>query len=127
MASDELWDIEAFQETLSPNFQTALSQLMTQNPAMPEREPAAIQDALLKLLIRMRRARLQENLSAMQFLLHDAEESDNREAMLEFSAIINANRRDRHHLERVLARREKVSYGVPHAESGIMIVPEIPQ
>ncbi len=121
IASDELWDIEVFQDALSPDFHLILSHLMTQTLTMPEREPAAIQDALLKLLIRLRRARLRENLYAMQFLLRDAQENHNREAILEFSANINANRRDRHHLERVLVRRNQISYGVTHVESGAVI------
>ena len=121
IASDELWDINAFQETLSPGYHPVLSQLITQIMTMPEREPADVQDALLKLLIRLRYTRLRENLSAMQFLLHDAQECADREAILEFSASINANRRDRHHLERVLARRNHISYGIIRAEPGIAI------
>ncbi len=121
IASDELWDINAFQETLSPGYHPVLSQLITQIMTMPEREPADVQNALLKLLIRLRYTRLRENLSAMQFLLHDAQECADREAILEFSASINANRRDRHHLERVLARRNHISYGIIRAEPGIAI------
>ncbi|MCZ0940844.1 MAG: hypothetical protein OXJ55_19530, partial [Caldilineaceae bacterium] len=121
IASDELWDIRAFQETLSPAYHPVLSQLTTQILAMPEREQGEIQNALLKLLIRLRYARLRESLSAMQFLLHDAQENENREAILEFSSIINANRRDRHHLEHVMARSTQVTYGVTRVESGIAI------
>ena len=120
-ASDELWDIRAFQEALSPGYHAVLSQLTAQILTMPEQEQAVIQNALLKLLIRLRYARLRESLSAMQFLLHDAQENEDREAILEFSAIINANRRDRHHLDRVWARISQVSYGITRVESGIAI------
>ncbi len=124
IASDELWDINAFQETLSSTYHSVLSQLMTQIMTMPEKEPADVQNALIKLLIRLRCSRLREDLSAMQFLLHDAQEGDDREAILEFSASVNANRRDRHHLERVLVRRSQVSYGAARTDQGILIVPE---
>ncbi len=127
IASDELWDINAFQETLSSTYHQVLSQLMTQIMTMPEKEPADVQNALIKLLIRLRCSRLREDLSAMQFLLHDAQEGDDREAILEFSASINANRRDRHHLERVLVHRSQVSYGAARIDQGIIIVPESPQ
>ncbi len=120
-ASDELWDIRAFQEALSPGYHAVLSQLTAQILTMPEQEQAVIQNALLKLLIRLRYARLRESLSAMQFLLHDAQENEDRGAILEFSAIINANRRDRHHLDRVWARISQVSYGITRVESGIAI------
>ena len=121
LASDEVWDIRAFQETLNPSYHEVLPQLTAQILSIPEREQETVQNALLKLLIRLRYARLRESLSAMQFLLHDAQENEDREAILEFSAIINANRRDRHHLERVMARRSQVSYGVTRVESGIAI------
>ena len=121
IASDELWDIKAFQETLNPSYHPVLSQLTTQILTMPEREPGDVRNELLKLLIRLRDARLRESLSAMQFLLHDAQENEDREAVLELSAIINANRRDRHHLEHVMARSILVSYGTTRVESGIAI------
>ena len=121
IASDELWDINSFQETLNPSYLPVVSQLTMQILTMPEREPGDVQNELLKLLIRLRYARLRESLSAMQFLLHDAQENENREAILEFSAIINANRRDRHHLEHVMARSTQVSYGTTRVESGIAI------
>jgi DNA primase len=121
IASDELWDIKAFQETLNPGYHPVLSQLTTQILSMPEQEPGDVRTELLKLLIRLRYARLRESLSALQFLLHDAQENENREAILEFSAIINANRRDRHHLEHVMARSILVSYGTTRVESGIAI------
>ena len=127
IASDELWDINAFQDTLSSTYHPVLSQLMTQIMTMPEREPADVQNALIKLLIRLRCSRLREDLSAMQFLLHDAQEGDDREAVMEYSSSINANRRDRHHLERVLVRRSQVSYGAARTDLGIVIVPESPQ
>ncbi|MYJ79983.1 MAG: DNA primase [Caldilineaceae bacterium SB0670_bin_27] len=121
IASDELWDINSFQETLNPSYLPVISQLTMQILSMPEREPGDVRNELLKLLIRLRYARLRESLSAMQFLLHDAQENENREAILEFSAIINANRRDRHHLEHVMAGSIQVSYGTTRVESGIAI------
>lgn len=121
ITGDEPWDLEVFQESLSANLHEVLGSLMAQALALPEREVGEIQDALLKLLIRLRRERLRENLSAMQFLLHDAQTGDDREAILEFSAAINANRRDRHHLERVLVRRNRISYGVTRVETGVQI------
>ncbi len=127
IASDELWDINAFQETLSSTYHPVLAQLMTQIMTMPEKEPADVQNALIKLLIRLRCSRLREDLSAMQFLLHDAQEGEDREAILEYSASINSNRRDRHHLERVLVRRSQVSYGAARTDHGIVIVPESSQ
>ena len=121
MASVELWDIEIFQDTLSPIYHTVLSQLTTQIATLPEREPSDVQNALRKLLIRLRDSRQRENLSAMKFLFLDAEESDDRDAIREYAAIINTIRRDRNHLERVMVRISQVSYGAARTELGIAI------
>ena len=88
---------------------------------MPEQEPDEIRHEMRKLLLRLRDARQRENLSAMQSLLHDAQERDDRETIREFSPLINAIRRDRNHLERVMVRMSQVSYGVARAESGMVI------
>ena len=121
MASVELWDIEIFQETLSPIYHTLLSQLTTQIVTLPAREPSEVQNALRKLLIRLRDSRQRENLSAMKFLVLDAEESDDHEAIQEYAAIINTIRRDRNHLERVMVRISQISYGATRTELGIAI------
>ena len=118
IAGDELWDIEVFQEMLSSNLYTTLTHLRTQSGTLPEREPADIQDAIRKLLIRLRDARLRENSTAVQFLF---EEENDRTAIHEYSAIINTIRRERNHLERVRTRISQVSYGVTRVESGIAI------
>ena len=49
IASDELWDTRAFQETLSPSYHPVLSQLTTQVIAMPEREQGDIQNAFAQI------------------------------------------------------------------------------
>lgn len=121
IASDEIWSIEVFQETLKPEYHPALSDLMTELVKMPEREQAEIHNALRKLLIRLRDSRQRKNLSAMQSLLQDAQESDDRETVREYSAIIGAIQRDRYHLDRLLGRISQVSYGAAPFETGIAI------
>ncbi|MDE0631248.1 MAG: DNA primase [Caldilineaceae bacterium] len=118
IAGDDLWDIEIFQENLSSNLHTTLSHLRTQIGTLPEREPAEIQDASRKLLIRLRDARLRENSTAVQFLF---EEENDQTAIQEYSAIIDTIRRERNHLERVRTRISQVSYGTTRVESGIAI------
>ncbi|MBX3000963.1 MAG: DNA primase [Caldilineaceae bacterium] len=121
ITGDELWDLEAFQETLSPNLHGRLADLIQQAVALPERNIVEMQEAVLKAVIRLRRERLREDLYAMQFLLQDAQQTDDREAVLGYSTAINAHRRDRHHLEHVLQRLNRVSYGSKRFEQGIRI------
>ncbi len=127
IASDEFWNIEIFQEGLNPSYHPILSRLMTQFMAMPEKEPEDIRFEIRKLLLRLRNTRQRENLSEIQTLLHDAQESDDRETIREFSPIINTIRRDWNHLERVMIRMSQVTYGDARIDQGIIIVPESPQ
>ena len=126
IASDVLWDFEAFREMLNPNLHTVLSRLMME-PTMPEREPADIQEALFKLFIRLRDSRLRKVSTDVKFMFLDAEESKDGHAVRRYATIINTIRRDRNHLERVLVRRSQVSYGAARTDPGIVIVPESPQ
>jgi DNA primase len=121
ITSDELWDLEAFQEILVPNFHGKLGQLLKQAAELPERDLVEMQEAVLKAVIRLRRERLHAELSAMQFLLQDAQQHSNREGILGYSTAINANRRERHHLEQVLDRLNRTSYGSKRFEQGIRI------
>ncbi|RME56299.1 MAG: DNA primase [Caldilineae bacterium] len=121
IAGDELWDMESFQETLGPHLHSRLADLMIRAANLPEREPNDTQEALLKAMIRLRRERLREDLAAMQFLLQDAQRVNDREAILEYSGAINAIRRERQHLDRVLARIQRVPYGMHRLDQGVQI------
>jgi DNA primase len=121
MSSDELWDLEAFQEILSPDLHGRLGGLLQQAAELPERDLAEMQEAVMKAVIRLRRERLHAELSAMQFLLQDAQQHGDREGILGYSSAINANRRERHHLEQVLDSLNRISYGSKRFEHGIRI------
>jgi DNA primase len=121
ITSDEIWDLEAFQEALPVNLHGRLAALIQQAAQLPERDTSEMQEALLKAMIDLRLARLREDLSTMQFLLQDARHTDEREAVLGYSTTINAHIRNRHHLERVLKRLNRVSYGSKQFEQGIRI------
>lgn len=127
IASDEFWNLESFQEGLSPSYHPILSRLMTQFTAMPEKGLEDIRLEMRKLLFRLRDARQRENLSDIQTLLHDAQENDDRETINEFSPIINTIRRDRNHMERQKINLSQVNYGAARTDLGIVIVPESPQ
>ncbi len=121
ISSDELWDLEAFQEVLPRNLHGRLAEMVQHAAALPERDFAEMQEAVLKVVIRLRRERLRQDLNAMQFLLQDAQQGNDREAVLGYSTAINANRRERHHLEQVLESLNRISYGSKRFEQGIRI------
>jgi len=88
---------------------------------LPERETEAIREALVKGILRMRRERLSDVFSTLNFLLQDAQESGDRQALLGFSTAINSNRRERHHLDRVSASINRAPYGVTRTQQGVRI------
>lgn len=121
ITGDENWDLEAFQETIPSHLHGRLAALIQLAAASPERDLADMQEAVLKAVIRLRRERLHEDLNAMQFLLQDAQQNGDRDAVLGYSTAINANRRERHHLERVLERLNRITYNAGRLEQGIRI------
>ncbi len=121
ITGDENWDLEAFQEVVPVHLHGRLADLLQQAAASPERDLPEMQEAVLKAVIRLRRERLREDLSAMQFLLQDAQQSEDRDAVLGYSTAINANRRERHHLEQVLERLNRNSYSASRIEQGTRI------
>ena len=119
LASDELWDLAHFQESLNADLHEALAELMLHSMELPDRNIESIREAIVKVLIRLRRERLWEVFSTINFLLQDAQESGDRQALLGYSSAINSNRRERHHLDRVLASINRAPYGVTRTEQGI--------
>ena len=121
LAGDELWDLDYFQTSLNPDLHEAMTELVLHGMALPDRETAAIQEAVVKAIVRMRRERLSDVFSTLNFLLLDAQESGDRQALLGFSTAINTNRRERHHLDRVTASINRAPYGVTRTEQGVRI------
>ncbi len=121
LAGDELWDVEHFQETLNGDLHEALAELMLHGLELPESDTVSIREAVVKVLIRLRRERLWSIFSSINFLLQDAQESGDRQALLGYSVAINTNRRERHHLDRVLASINRAPYGVTRTEQGVRI------
>ncbi|RLT37112.1 MAG: DNA primase [Chloroflexi bacterium] len=119
LAGDELWDLTHFQESLNADLHEALAELMLHGIELPDRDTESIREALVKVLIRLRRERLWHVFSTINFLLQDAQESGDRQALLGYSSAINSNRRERHHLDRVLASINRTPYGVTRVEQGI--------
>ncbi|MBX3054753.1 MAG: DNA primase [Caldilineaceae bacterium] len=121
LAGDELWDLENFQESLNSDLHEALAELMLHGMALPDMDTESIREAVVKGIVRMRRERLSDVFRTLNFLLLDAQESGDRQALMGFSAAINSNRRERHHLDRVSASINRTPYGVTRTEQGVRI------
>ena len=121
LAGDELWDLESFQQSLNPDLHDTLAELMLHGMELPNTNTESIREAVAKVLIRLRRERLGDIFSTLNFLLQDAQENSDRQALLGYSTAINSNRRERHHLDRVLASINRAPYGVTRTEQGVRI------
>jgi DNA primase len=121
LAGDEIWDLEHFQESLNTDIHESLAELMLYDIEMPDNDIGSVKEAIIKNLIRLRRGRLSELFDSITFLQKDAYESGDRQAWLGYSAAINSNRRERHHLDRVLASINRAPYGVTRTEQGVSI------
>ncbi len=104
ISRDEPWDLEAFQSTLAPELHGWLAQLVRHAATLPQRELSELQEALIKVMIRIRLERLKTQLNSMHFLLRDAQQLQDREAIMRYSTAINRNRRERHHLQQLLVQ-----------------------
>ena len=104
ISRDEPWDLEAFQSSLAPELHGWLAQLVSYATTLPQRELGELQEALIKVMIRIRLERLKTQLNSMHFLLRDAEQAKDREAIMRYSTAINRNRRERHHLQQLLVQ-----------------------
>jgi DNA primase len=111
ISSDEQWDLELFQETLKPELHPWLAQLIVYATELPHRELSELKEGVIKAVIRMRLERLRKHLNSMQFLLRDAQQADDRESIISYSAAINRNRRERHHLQQKLKDLSRTSFG----------------
>lgn len=109
IVSDEPWDLELFQETLTSHLHERLARLVTISTRLPDRTLPALEEAALKALLRMRLGRLKADLDAITFMLNEVQRSGDRSATLEYSLSINRHRRERYHLERVLSELSKMS------------------
>jgi hypothetical protein len=121
ITSDEQWDLELFQETVTPHLHGRLEYLLEVNEQRPRLNPVELRDDMLKVLVRMRLQRLRADNLHIKYLIDDAQRQGDREAARSFDAINNRNLRELAHLQRTLVELSRVLTVQGRAEQGVKI------
>lgn len=119
MTSDEQWEIELFQETLTPHLHGRLAELMVYGAQLPPRTEMEQREDLVRTLIRLRIERLSIESKNIKFLEDEAISQGDLEGSKQWSDIKNRHVRELYHLQqsrydagRLLFRRRQPEQGV---------------
>ena len=121
ISTDEPWDPESFQDTLTPHLHGRLARLMADSAQFPQCTPAEMRDDILKVLVRIRIDRLKDENRRITFLIDEAQRSGDREVAREFTATNNRTLRDLSHLDRTYADLSRVLAAQSRPEQGMKI------
>lgn len=119
ITSDEQWDLELFQEMLTPHLHGRLAQLMVYGAQLPPHGDSDLREDVVRTLIRMRIQRLSLENRNIKFLEDDALSQGDLEGSKQWSEIKNRYVRELFHLQlsnrqagRLLFRRPAPTPGV---------------
>lgn len=110
IVSDEPWDLEMFQENLTSHLHPRLGRLLAYGAGFPVQVLTDKEEAAIKTLMRMRLERLKSDLTVITHIFHDAQAEGDQTAVVDYSATINHNRRERNHLEQIFMKLSKSPY-----------------
>ncbi len=119
VSSDEQWDIELFQETLTPHLYGKLAQLIIFNAQLPQSSPNELREDVIRTLIRIRIQRLSAESTNIKFLEEDAAHQGDLLGAKQFGYVNNQHLRDlsrlqqsRQELSQTLFRKDRRERGV---------------
>lgn len=119
VSSDEQWDIELFQETLTPHLHGKLAQLIVFNAQLPQSSADGLREDVIRTLIRIRIQRLSAESTNIKFLEEDAARQGDLPGAKQFGYVNNQHLRDlsrlqqsRQELSQILFRKDRRERGV---------------
>jgi DNA primase len=121
ISSDEQWDIELFQELLTPQLHGWLAQLLIYGTQMPPRNEVDQREDVIRTLIRMRIHRLSTESSNIKFLEDDAILQGDLEGSKQWSDVKNRHLRELYHLQQIRQRAGQRLFFRRQPERGIRI------
>jgi len=117
--SDEQWDIELFQESLTAPLHGQLAQLIAFNAQLPQSSDNGLREDVIRTLIRIRIQRLSAESTNIKFLQEDAARQGDLEGAKQLGDINNLHLRDLFHLQQsrqqlsqALFRKDRREHGV---------------
>ena len=121
ISSDEPWDLEAYQEMLTDHVHGRLAHLLAYSARLPEQSPAAMREYSVKALLRLRTRRLSRDIQRIKFLLDEAQNIGDSEAIRHLSTINNQTLREKFHLDHIFVNIGNLLYNKERNGSGIQI------
>lgn len=104
LTSDELWDLELFQERLAPALHPILDTLLAYAGKLPAQPVAELREGVIKDIVRLRHAHLKEESTSVKFLVGEAQESGAFETALFHGSKTDRITRQLDHLQPLKAR-----------------------
>lgn len=116
MGGEEPWDVEAFQEMLTPHLHGRLAELMAYGARLPQRNDEQLAEDLVQTLIRIRIERIRVESQNIKFLEDEAIHQGDMAGSKAWSDIKNRHLRELSHLQqeavRILPRGQASGRGV---------------
>jgi len=110
LTSDEPWDLELFQDTLSEQLHGRLAQLISYGLQKPEQAERILHEDTIKVLLRLRIQELNTTNTHIQYVLAEAQRNGDMETLNSFKAINNQTLRKRFHLDKLLVNLNQMLF-----------------
>jgi DNA primase len=101
LSGDEPWDVELFQEALPNELHGRLAQLLAYGANYPAISGQLLREDTVKALLRLRLQRLKAENANVKYLLDEAQQSQDMEAVRNFTQTNNYISRELYHLQRL--------------------------
>lgn len=121
ISSDEQWDIELFQESLTAHLHGRLAELLAYGAQLPPRNVTEIREDLVRTLIRLRIERLSLESKNIKFLEDDAVRQGDLEGSKQWSNIKNHHVRELFHLQQSRQQAGRLLFSRNQPEQGLQI------
>lgn len=104
LTSDEMWDLELFQERLAPPLHPILGALLSYAAMLPMQPLPELREGVIKDIVRLRLSRLKNESTSVKFLVDEAQENGARETALLHGSKADRIVRELDHLQPLKAR-----------------------
>ena len=99
ITSDEPWDLELFQEQLTPQLHPRLATLVAYGAQLPPRTNPELREGMIKDIVHLRLQRLKSESLAVKVLVDDAQRNGELESARQLGSVYGRIQRDLDHLQ----------------------------
>jgi hypothetical protein len=104
LTSDQMWDLELFQERLAPPLHPILGVLLGYAAKLPAQPNAELREGVIKDIVRLRHAHLKDESTSVKFLVGEAQENGAHETALLHGSKTDRITRELDHLQPLKSR-----------------------